>query len=90
MNSAIGIVIASENVPHGDCASAFTTITTVGYGDRYPVTGEGRLVAVLLMLAGIALLGVVTAAVAWYACLAGVSASTFGRVVLPNPPLYKL
>ena len=46
---------------------AFTTITTVGYGDRYPVTGQGRLVAVLLMLAGIALLGVVTAAVAsWF------------------------
>jgi len=34
-------------------------------------------------------LGLVTAAVAWYACLAGVSASTFGRTVLPNPPLYK-
>ncbi|MCO7219860.1 potassium channel family protein [Klenkia sp. PcliD-1-E] len=46
---------------------AITTITTVGYGDRYPVTGEGRVVAVLLMLAGIALLGVVTAAVAsWF------------------------
>jgi voltage-gated potassium channel len=46
---------------------AFTTITTVGYGDRYPVTGEGRLVAVLLMVGGIALLGVVTAAVAsWF------------------------
>ncbi|GAB1511007.1 ion channel [Actinophytocola sp. KF-1] len=37
-----------------------TTITTVGYGDRYPVTGEGRLVAATLMLGGIALLGVVT------------------------------
>jgi uncharacterized protein len=35
-------------------------------------------------------LGLATAAVAWYACLAGVSASTFGRTVLPNPPLYKL
>jgi voltage-gated potassium channel len=46
---------------------AFTTITTVGYGDQYPVTGQGRLVAVLLMLGGIALLGVVTAAVAsWF------------------------
>jgi voltage-gated potassium channel len=46
---------------------AFTTITTVGYGDRYPVTGEGRLVAVLLMVAGIALLGIVTAAIAsWF------------------------
>ena len=46
---------------------ALTTITTVGYGDEYPVTGEGRLVAVLLMVSGIALLGVVTAAVAsWF------------------------
>jgi uncharacterized protein len=35
-------------------------------------------------------LGIVTAAVAWYACLAGVTASTFGRRVLPNPPLYTL
>jgi voltage-gated potassium channel len=43
---------------------ALTTITTVGYGDRYPVTTEGRLVAAGLMLAGIALLGVVTAAIA--------------------------
>jgi len=40
---------------------AFTTVTTVGYGDRFPVTDTGRLVAVGLMLAGIALLGVVTA-----------------------------
>ena len=46
---------------------ALTTITTVGYGDEYPVTADGRLVAVLLMVSGIALLGVVTAAVAsWF------------------------
>ena len=46
---------------------AIATITTVGYGDEYPVTPEGRLVAVLLMISGIALLGVVTAAVAsWF------------------------
>jgi voltage-gated potassium channel len=43
---------------------AATTVTTVGYGDRYPTTTEGRLVAVGLMLTGIALLGVVTAALA--------------------------
>jgi voltage-gated potassium channel len=44
-----------------------TTISTVGYGDRYPVTWEGRLVAGLLMVAGIALLGTVTAAIAsWF------------------------
>jgi voltage-gated potassium channel len=41
-----------------------TTVTTVGYGDHFPVTTEGRFVAVGLMLAGIALIGVVTASVA--------------------------
>ncbi|WP_324276688.1 potassium channel family protein [Blastococcus brunescens] len=40
---------------------AFATVTTVGYGDRYPITTEGRVIAAGLMLAGIALLGVVTA-----------------------------
>lgn len=43
---------------------ALTTITTVGYGDQFPVTPTGRFVAVGLMLAGIALLGVVTASLA--------------------------
>jgi uncharacterized protein len=32
-------------------------------------------------------LGIITAVVAWYTALAGVLASTFGRTVLPNPPL---
>jgi voltage-gated potassium channel len=41
-----------------------TTISTVGYGDRYPVTWEGRLVAALLMIGGIALLGVITGTIA--------------------------
>lgn len=43
---------------------AMTTVTTVGYGDRFPATSAGRLVAGGLMLAGIALLGVVTASLA--------------------------
>ena len=43
---------------------ALTTITTVGYGDHYPVTLTGRFVAGGLMVAGIALLGVVTASIA--------------------------
>ncbi|MEI7034026.1 potassium channel family protein [Streptomyces pratensis] len=46
---------------------AFTTMTTVGYGDTAPVTGPGRVLAVGLMLSGIALLGVVTANIAaWF------------------------
>jgi succinate-acetate transporter protein len=35
------------------------------------------------------ILGLATAAVAWYLCLAGVMASTFGRPILPNPPLFR-
>jgi len=49
----------------GDAAWwTLTTISTVGYGDRYPVTWEGRLVAALLMIGGIALLGVITGTIA--------------------------
>ena len=43
---------------------AITTVTTVGYGDRYPTTTEGRLLAVMLMFMGIYLVGVITASVA--------------------------
>ena len=52
----------------GDAAWwAAATVPTVGYGDRYPTTTEGRFIAVGLMLTGIALLGVVTAAIAsWF------------------------
>ena len=46
---------------------AVTTVTTVGYGDRYTTTTEGRFLAVLLMITGISLVGVITASVAaWF------------------------
>ncbi|MFV0457340.1 MAG: potassium channel family protein [Actinomycetales bacterium] len=51
---------------------SMTTVTTVGYGDRYPVTLEGRLVAVVLMVLGIGLVGSVIASVAtWIMARAG-------------------
>jgi voltage-gated potassium channel Kch len=39
---------------------AFVTITTVGYGDRFPVTEGGRLVGMLTMAVGIGIFGVLT------------------------------
>jgi voltage-gated potassium channel len=43
---------------------SITTITTVGYGDEYPVTSTGRIIAALLMIGGISLLGTITATIA--------------------------
>lgn len=46
---------------------AMSTITTVGYGDAFPVTAEGRVVAVVLMTAGVGLFGTLSGAVAgWF------------------------
>jgi voltage-gated potassium channel len=46
---------------------AVTTMTTVGYGDRFPITSEGRLVAVVLMAAGVGVFGTLSGLVAgWF------------------------
>ena len=45
---------------------AIVTVTTIGYGDKYPVSAGGRGVATVLMLVGIGLIGVLTATVASY------------------------
>ncbi len=46
---------------------AFVTVTTVGYGDKYPVTTEGRVIAAFLMITGVGLFGTFTGFVAsWF------------------------
>jgi voltage-gated potassium channel len=72
--ASLAVLDAERDVPEATITTfgdavwwTITTISTVGYGDRYPVTFEGRLVAATLMVAGIALLGVVTASIAsWF------------------------
>jgi voltage-gated potassium channel len=39
---------------------AYVTITTVGYGDQYPVTPTGRFIGVLVLTGGVALFGTLT------------------------------
>lgn len=46
---------------------AATTVSTVGYGDFYPVTWEGRLIAILLMVTGVGSFGAIAAGLAsWF------------------------
>ncbi|MBM3452384.1 MAG: two pore domain potassium channel family protein [Bacteroidetes bacterium] len=46
---------------------ADVTITTVGYGDKFPVTSEGRIISAILMTTGVGLFGIFTAFVApWF------------------------
>ena len=59
-----GVLIAERDAPGANIHTAedalwwsITTTTTVGYGDRYPVTTGGRVIAAFLMLTGIGLFG---------------------------------
>jgi voltage-gated potassium channel len=58
-------ILQVENAPESNIKTAedalwwaYTTITTVGYGDKYPVTTEGRIIAVCLMTTGVGLFGI--------------------------------
>lgn len=73
--AALAVLDAERSDPEANIATfgdalwwAIATMTTVGYGDQYPVTSTGRVVAAGLMVGGIALLGTVTALLAsWMA-----------------------
>jgi voltage-gated potassium channel len=68
---ALGVYDAEHKAPGANILNfgdsiwwAFVTICTIGYGDYYPVTFEGRAIAVLLMVAGLAFISVITVSVA--------------------------
>jgi hypothetical protein len=68
---AIGVLWAERGAAGANIKTAsdavwwcLVTITTIGYGDRYPVTNAGRLVGAWLMIVGVGLFGTFTAFVA--------------------------
>lgn len=71
VTAAVGFTLA-EDVGKGRRINSFgdalwwsaSTISTVGYGDIYPVTQLGRMIAVLTMIVGVSTFGVLTAKIA--------------------------
>jgi len=68
--SSISILLVEPSNPHANIVNAgdavwwsISTMTTAAYGDVYPVTVEGRVIAVILMFAGIGILWTFVAAV---------------------------
>lgn len=67
--AALAALNAERGAPDANITSlgdalwwAVVSMTTTGFGDRYPVTGAGRLAGVALMIGGTVILGTVTAA----------------------------
>ncbi|MFE7168328.1 potassium channel family protein [Streptomyces sp. NPDC057616] len=71
---AWAVVVAEQGAPRANLTTypqalwwAVETATTVGYGDYFPVTFGGRVVATVVMVVGITTYGMVTAALAtWF------------------------
>jgi len=67
VTSTLILIVEPENRFNGFLDAlwwSIVTITTVGYGDKYPITVAGRIIAIVLMLTGIGVFGAVTANIA--------------------------
>jgi voltage-gated potassium channel len=69
--AGIGVYLVESPAPGANITDAgdaiwwgFVTITTVGYGDQYPITEAGRIIGTILLFAGIALFSVLTGFIA--------------------------
>ncbi|WP_040901273.1 potassium channel family protein [Streptomyces auratus] len=89
LGGAALVVVAESGAPHANITSfptglwwSIETATTVGYGDFYPVTLWGRIIAALLMLSAITAFGVITAALAtWFVSRAEQDLVRLGKTV---------
>lgn len=67
-------ILQVETAPESNIKSAedalwwsYVTVTTVGYGDKYPISTEGRIIAAMLMTVGVGLFGTFTGFLAsWF------------------------
>jgi voltage-gated potassium channel len=72
--TSLSVLDVERRNPHGNITTfldavwwTMTTLSTVGYGDHYPVTVEGRVMAMILMVCGVGLLGFITGSLAsWF------------------------
>lgn len=69
--SALTVYAIEHQLPHANIKTAedalwwsLVTVSTVGYGDHYPVTMIGRMISVILILSGVSLFGVLSGYIA--------------------------